>query len=260
MTLSSKNTSEAAKLVNSKESAGKTAITTRDSLPSPPDLEIQLRLRPQSRSPTTTKEDSSRESACTLEVSITNTNAKLPVSIQSTGHQHFLVPWGPFQPVQTTDDRERLTSTRSASHSGLGKQNFIIRSGSEDANNIVYKPTSPVCGLVDTKTDRRPSRSDFTTILPGKPLLQTFDLADLLIINLKLPDGEYAIELETLGAWWCWRSVDEVFNDWGEGMKGVGGRKEKIPQEAYRGLRPPIWLRSMDRVFVRIIDRSIVCN
>jgi hypothetical protein len=199
--LSSENVSEATKLVNSKESAGKAAFTTRDSLPSPPDLDIQPRLRPQLPSSTITDEDSSREAACTLEVSITNTNAEHAVSIQSTGHQYFLIPWGPLQPVWTIDNRERLTSTRSASRSKLAKQNFIIRSRSDDTNSIVHRTTSPVCGcLLNAKTDRRPTRSDFTTLWPGKSLLQTFDLADLLIANLKLHDGVYAIELEALGA------------------------------------------------------------
>jgi hypothetical protein len=35
---------------------------------------------------------------------------------------------------------------------------------------------------------------------PEKPLLQKFDLVDLLIADLKLPDGTYLIELEELGA------------------------------------------------------------
>lgn len=263
VTLSSESVSEAAKLVNSKESAGKAAFTTRDALPSPPDLDIHLKLRPQSPLPTTTDDDGSRESACTLEVSITNTNAENPVLIQSTGHQHFLVPWGPFQPVQTTDDRERLTSTRSASRSDLAKQNFIIRSKSDDTNTLVHRTTSPVCGgLMNAKTDRRPTRSNFTALLPGKPLLQTFDLADLLIANSKLPDGEYVIELEPLGAWWCWGSMDKIFNDGGEVEKRMEGEKgkEKIPAEAYKGLRPPVRLRSENTVVVTIIDGRIVCE
>jgi hypothetical protein len=264
--LSSENVSEATKLVNTKESAGKAAFTTRDLLPSPPDLDIQPRLRPQLPSSTITDEDSSREAACTLEVSITNTNAEHAVSIQSTGHQYFLIPWGPLQPVWTIDNRERLTSTRSASRSKLAKQNFIIRSRSDDTNSIVHRTTSPVCGcLLNAKTDRRPTRSDFTTLLPGKSLLQTFDLADLLIANLKLHDGVYAIELEALGAWWCWGSVDEVFNDGGEAGERMEEEKEKenlekIPKEAYQGLRPPAWLRSKDEVVVGIIDGRIVCE
>jgi hypothetical protein len=261
--LSSENVSEATKLVNSKESAGKAAFTTRDSLPSPPDLDIQLRLRPQLPSSIITDEDSSQGSACTLEVSITNTNAEHAVSIQSTGHQYFPIPWGPLQPVRKIDNRERLTSTRSASRSKLAKQNFIIRSRSDDTNSIVHRTTSPACGcLLNEKTDRRPTRSDFTTLLPGKSLLQTFDLADLLISNLKLHDGVYAIELEALGAWWCWGSVDEVFNDGGEAGERMEEEKEKekIPKEEYQGLRPPAWLRSKDEVVVVIIDRRILCE
>ena len=98
-------------------------------------------------------------------------------------------------------------------------------------------------------------------MLPGKLLLQTFELADLLITNLKLPDGVYAIELEALGAGWCWGNVDEVFNDGGEGRKRMEEKKEKdkIPEEACKGLRLPVWLRSKDEVVVRIIDGRIVC-
>ena len=99
-------------------------------------------------------------------------------------------------------------------------------------------------------------------MLPGKSLLQTFDLADLLIANLKLHDGVYAIELEDLGAWWCWGSVDEVFNDGGEAGERMEEEKEKekIPKEAYQGLRPPAWLRSKDEVVVGVIDGRIVCE
>lgn len=261
MTLLSESVSEAANLVNSKESAGKAAFTTRDSLPSPPNLDIHLRLRPQAPSPTTTDDDGSRESACTLEVSITNTNVEKPVSIQSTGHQRFLASWGPFQPVQTIDDRARLTSTRSISHSDLGKRNFIIRSKSDDNDTIVHKTGSPVCGgLVNAKTYPRRTRSDFTTLLPGRPLLQTFDLTDLLITNLQLPDGDYAIELESLGAWWCWGSVDEIFKDDGDESMEEEKEKERIPKEAHKSLIPPIWLRSEDEVVVRIVDRRILCK
>jgi hypothetical protein len=103
----------------------------------------------------------------------------------------------------------------------------------------------------------------FTTLLPGKSLLQTFDLADLLITNLKLQDGMYAIELETLGAWWYWGSVDEVFNDGGEEGEMVEEEKEKeekISKDAYKGLRPPVWLRSKDEAVVGIVDGRIVCK
>jgi hypothetical protein len=101
---------------------------------------------------------------------------------------------------------------------------------------------------------------------PGKPLHQTFDLGELLIDNLKLNDGFYVIELEAIGAWWCWWSVDEVFDDRGDGGKRIEEgkekekEKEKFPEEVYKGSRPPIWLRSKDGAVVMIIEERIVCK
>ena len=55
----------------------------------------------------------------------------------------------------------------------------------------------------------------------GKAAHPTFDLTDLLITDLKLPDRVYATELETLGARWCW----EVWMKYSM-MGAKGGRGE----------------------------------
>ena len=42
-------------------------------------------------------------SSVALEVSVINTGSN-SVTVQTRGHQHFLIPWGPFQPEPDADD------------------------------------------------------------------------------------------------------------------------------------------------------------
>jgi hypothetical protein len=188
-------------------------------------------------------------------VSIGNTDPERPVAIQSSGYQRYLESWGPFQPSPAIDYRSRVTSTSPMS---FEKDLFVISSVSKGTREVVYKYKPPASsGLYSGHPpDRRPTRADFTVLVPGKPFVRTCDLDDILVGSLGLLDGAYLIGLDTVGAWWCWGSLDEMFD--GNAEESVGMEAAKIPSESYQKNQPPIWLISEDEVAVRIRDAKVI--
>lgn len=95
--------SEAVKLVNSKPTAGNAIFTVVKSLSWPPRIKTTMRLCASSLSSDSVLANHKLNSRTALEVSVTNTGSD-PVTMQTRGHQRFLIPWGPFQPEPDTDD------------------------------------------------------------------------------------------------------------------------------------------------------------
>ena len=152
------------------------------------------------------------------------------VSIQSRGHQRYLFRRGAFDPYDS-DYPPRITCT----DDNVGKASLIITDNK--TGEMVYRYKQPICTLQSSKADLRPRRDDFTTLAPSQPFSKRLDVSDLLV---KLPNGEYSIELDPLGAWWSWGSIEEIF-----------GEEDKIPKETWTGKVPPVCLGSEDKVRIR---------
>lgn len=97
---------------------------------------------------------------------------------------------------------------------------------------------SACSGLYSSGADLRPKRGDFTTLWPDRPLYRQVDLSDIV---KRLPDGVYNVELESLGAWWCWGSVEEIFAD-----------EEVIPHALYNAQVPPLRLWSVSKLRLKV--------
>lgn len=210
----------AAVLVSSKPSTGKAAFTTVSSLPWPPHVETRMQLH--------------HIAAAThvVDISVENRGERA-VCIQSSRRQRFLTRWGPFQPESIDEYRRRITSTVDDS----GRSNFVITDA--ETGEVVHRYEPPACvPLTIPGADTRPKRHDITTLEPHLPFKKQIDVSDLLTT---LSDGDYRMALGSLGAWWCWRTADEVF-----------GAEERIPQASYVTQVPPLRLSCGDEILFRV--------
>ncbi|KAL8668889.1 MAG: hypothetical protein Q9168_006498 [Polycauliona sp. 1 TL-2023] len=225
---------EAVILVSSKPSAGNATFTVVKSLPWPPRIETTMRLcKSASNHDLDTTET---ESNTALEVSVTNTGPD-SVTVQTRGHQRFLVPWGPFQPEpDANDDRVRILDSQ-PHISDLQ----VIDAASEGV--IRKKEKDGVCSLKGSQTDRRPKVEHVVVLKPRVPLVKRFDVKDILN---GLADGQYKIRLQPRGCrWWHGEIGEEECED---------GR---IPEKSGDVTIPPLMLESRDTVELRVKDQQV---
>lgn len=245
---------EATKLICMNKPWGHAMFTVVESVQFPPKLDVRLRLRSRPEPSESGKDDISQGRAYILEASITNTSPSRALCIQSRGHQRFLNPWGLIQPISDIAHWPRLLSTAE-----IPRFSLKISSINGETTTVVYRHKPPICaGLLagGRNIDRRPIRSQFTTLFPGEPVVMEVDLGAFmhqLVDNLGWKDGMYKTEIDdSQGSWWCWGSVDEVFRD------AELGQKEKIPQDLYDLQRVPVRFTSEDEVVVEIVDGQVV--
>ena len=229
--------SEAVKLVNSKPTAGNATFTVVKSLSWPPRMETRMRLCTFSPSSDSTFANATLSSSTALEVSVINTSTD-SVTVQTRGHQRFLIPWGPFQPEPNADDdRMRIidatphkppTSSLQVVDSATGK---VVR-GNEQ------RGTRPFCNA-----DRRPKAKDVVALKPGAPVIRKIDIGALVD---GLVDGQYKIRMQSRGCrWW----------------QGEVGKEEdedgRVPAHLCGILISPLMLESQDEVELRIRDGKV---
>ncbi|KAL8754668.1 MAG: hypothetical protein Q9184_005036 [Pyrenodesmia sp. 2 TL-2023] len=219
----------AVSLVNSKPTAGKATFKVLKNLPWPPRVETRMRLP---ASPP------SSDSAL-LEISVLNTDSN-SVTVQTRGHQCFLIPWGPFQPeLDASDDRMRII--HATPHKPPTSSLQII----DSATGEVVRRNEPrgICRLTDSTADHRPMVEDLVTLRPGEPVVRKFDIGALVD---GLGDGQYKIQMRSKGCrWW----------------HGEVGKQEcedgRVPVHLGRGTIPPLMLESQDEVELRIRDGKV---
>lgn len=233
------NNSEAAKLVNSKRTGGKASFAVVNSLPWPPRLETRMRFCAPSPSSDSNVATTKLSGGTFLEVSLTNTSSD-SITVQTRGHQHFLVPWGPFQPEPgAIDDRTRIIDA--APHKPPTSSLQVVDSATgEVVRGNERRGTGP---LTDSKADRRPKLEEVVTLKPGVPLPRNVDIGTL-VYGLK--DGQYRIRMIPKGCrWW----------------QGEVGKEEsedgRIPVQSGEMAGPPIVLESEDEVEVCIRDGKV---
>ncbi|KAL8916514.1 MAG: hypothetical protein Q9172_006276 [Xanthocarpia lactea] len=234
--------SEAVKLVNSKATAGNATFKVEKSLPCPPKLETRMRLSACSQTSDSAHANVKLSGSNTLRVSVVN-NGSDSVTIQTRGHQRFLIPWGPYQPEpDAVDDRMRIihktphkppTSSLQVVDSATGE---VVRGNEQHG-------AGP---LTDSNADRRPKVEDVVTLKLGVPVVRKIDIGTLVH---GLADGQYKIRMQPRGCRWWHGEVEE--------MEAEDGR---MPAHLCRSIVPPAILDSQDEAELRIRDGALSDN
>lgn len=231
--------SEAVKLVNSKATAGNATFAVVKSLSWPPRIETRMRLCVSSPSPDSPLVNAKLSSRIALKVSAINLGSD-SVTVQTRGHQRFLIPWGPFQPESDAcDDRMRIidatpykppTSSLQVVDSATGE---VVR-GNEQCG------TGP---LTDSNVDGRPKATDVVTLKSGAPIVREIDIGAL--VN-GLMDGQYKIRIQSKGCRWWHGEVGKEFCE-----------DVRVPADLCGIIIPPLMLESQDEVELRIRDGKV---
>ncbi|KAF2228668.1 hypothetical protein EV356DRAFT_497860 [Viridothelium virens] len=235
--------SEAVNLVNSKSTASNATFTVAKSLSWPPRIETRMRFRtssPSSDFALTNAELSSGSGSSTfLEVSVTN-NGSDSVTVQTRGHQCFLIPWGPFQPEpDAVDDRVRIidaspsrppTSSLQVVNSATGE---VVRGSEQHGTGAL---TSSTAG-------RRPKVEDLVILSPGAPIIREIDISSLVD---GLEDGQYTIRMRSSGCRWWHGEVGKEESEEG-----------RVPAHLCRIIVTPLTLESQDKLELRVADGKV---
>lgn len=227
---------EAVRLVNSKPTVGNATFTVVKSLSRPPGVETRMRLCASSACSDSALANAKRSISTALEVSVINTGSD-SVTVQTRGHQGFLVPWGPFQPEPDADD-DRMRIIAAAPHKPPTSSLQVVDSATgEVVRGNQRRGTGP---LTDSNADRRPKAEDVATLKPGAPLVRKTDIEALVD---GLVDGQYKIRMQAKG----WR--------WWHGE--FGNEDGRVPAHLCRMITSPLMLESQDEVELRIRDGMI---
>jgi len=231
--------SEAVKLVNSKPTAGNATFTVVKSLSWPPRMETRMRLCASSPSSDSTLANTKFSSSTALEVSVINTGSD-SVTVQTRGHQRFLIPWGPFQPEPDADDH-RMRIIHATPHKPPTSSLQVVNSATgEVVRGNERRGTGP---LTDSNADQRPKVDDVVTLKPGAPVIRKIDIGALVD---GLVDGQYKIQMQSRGCRWWHGEVGKE--------EGEGGR---VPAHLGGIIVPPLMLESQDEVELRMRDGKV---
>ena len=231
--------SEAVKLVNSKHTAGKATFTVVKSLSWPPKVETRMHLCASSPSSDSAVANAKLSSSTALGVSVTNTGSD-SVTVQTRGHQRFLIPWGLFQPEPDADD-DRMRIIDATPHKPPTSSLQVVDSATgEVVRGNEQRGTGP---LTDSKADRRPMAEDVVTLKPGAPVVRKVDIGALVD---GLTDGQYKIRMQPRGCrWWHGEIGKEV------------GEDGRVPAHLCETIIPPLMIESQDEVELRIRDGKV---
>lgn len=231
--------SEAVKLVNSKPSAGNATFTVVKSLSWPPIMEIRMRLCafPPSSDPALT--NAKLRNSTTMEVTVINTGSD-SVTVQTRGHQRFLIPWGPFQPEHDADD-DRMRIIDATPHKPPTSSLQVVDSVTEEViRGKEQRGTGP---LTEFNADKRPKMKDMVNLKPRVPVTRKIDIEALVD---ELVDGQYRIQMKPRGCrWWHWEAGKE---------EGEDGR---VPAHLRGIISPPLMLTSQNEVMLQIRDGRV---
>lgn len=197
-----------------------------ESLPKPPSVSISMSLSSnvlhRSGSPRTV-----------VRVTVTN-KTKSPVTIRSTGDQHFI---GPFHGSPSDSNSHRITSIEPSP--SLSNLSIVKCSTGEDFSPQPRHTCSLTVGRFGGY-----SRRGLMTLEPDVPLLHEFALlgrANAIVRNMG-DDDEFVVKLRPLGVWWFPGTLDEIFDG------------EKTIQRMPGGPRLPLILHCEDQLRFRLED------
>ena len=232
--------SEAVKLVNSKPTAGNATFKVVKTLPWPPRMETTMRLCASSTfSDSALANAQLNSSTAVLEVSVTNTGSD-SVTVQTRGHQRFLIPWGPFQPEPDADD-DRMRIIDATPHKPPTSSLQVVDSATgEVVRGNERRGTGP---LTDSNADLRPKVTDVMTLKPGAPVIRKVDIGALVD---GLVDGQYRVRMQSRGCRWWHGEVGKEDSEDG-----------RVPAHLCRIITSPLMLESQDEVELRIRDGKV---
>lgn len=231
--------SDAVKLVNSKSTASNATFTVVESLPWPPEIETRMRLCASSPSSDSTLANAESITSTTLEISVTN-HGSGPITVQTRGHQRFLIPWGPFQPEPDLDD-DRMRIIDAAPHKPPTSSLQVIDSATgEVVRGNEQRGTGP---LTDSNAERRPKVEELVTPKPGVPFSRKVDIGALVD---GLADGQYKLRMQSKGCRW-----------WHGEVAKQEGTDERLTAHLCGILTVPLMLESKDEVDLHIRDGKI---
>ncbi|RFN48433.1 thioredoxin-like protein [Fusarium flagelliforme] len=173
------------------------------------------------------------DNATLLTISVTNMESE-PVTIQTRGRQHFLVPHSAFD-VTPDDNRPRILDEQCpAPEATIGTLDLSTK-------EIMRRPRSPgQCGGAQQQHDPRPKLDVLTTLRPSVPLVRNVDISSLLS---RLPGGRYGLKMEPRGMWWCLGDCEEFKRRCEDG---------RVPQDVFQTMIPPLMLKCDNVVEVQI--------
>ena len=232
--------SEMVKLVNSKPTASNATFKVIKSLPWPPRMETRMRLcAPSTSSDSVLANAQLSSDTAILEVSVINTGSD-SVTVQTRGHQNFLLPWGPFQPEPDADDN-RIRIIDAAPHKPPTSSLQIVDSASgEVVRGNERRGTGP---LTDSTADQRPKIDDVVILKPGAPVVRKIKIGALIE---GLVDGEYKVRMQPRGCRW-----------WHGEIGKEDGEDGRVPAHLCRIITSPLMLESQDEVELRIKDGKV---
>ncbi|MCJ1423072.1 hypothetical protein MMC29_000953 [Sticta canariensis] len=231
--------SEAVKLVNSRPNAGNATFTVVKRLSWPPTIETRMLLCASSSSSDSALANTKLSSSTALEVSVINTSSDC-VTVQTRGHQRFLIPRGPFQPEPDADDDRMRIIDATPRKPPTSSLQVVDSTTGEVVRGNKKRGTGP---LIDVNADRRPKTEDLVTLKPGASVVRKIDIGSLVD---GLEDGQYKIRMQSRGCRW-WH---------GEAGKEQGG-DGRVPAHLCEIIVPPLMLESQDEVELRIRDGKI---
>ncbi len=230
--------SEAIKLV-SKPTAGKATFEVVKNLSWPPRIETRIRLCASSTFSDTALANAKLSSSTVLEVTVINTDSD-SVSVQTRGHQRFLIPRGPFQPESEADAR-MMRIIDAMSHKSPTSSLQVVNSATGEVVGGIKRHGT--CQLTTSKIDRRPKADDVVILKPGEPVSRKIDIGALVD---RLVDGHYKIRMRSRGCRW-----------WHGEVGKEDGEDGRVPAHLGGTIIPPLMLESQDEVELHIRDGKV---
>lgn len=166
-----------------------------------------------------------------LEITVLNTDTR-PITVQTRGHQNFVLPWGPVYEEHEWSNCRIIDAQQPSPSRTIQVINM-------DDNSIIRKPIPPGGFQQGPIGDRRPKLETLVTLKPGEPLVRHVDVSELLS---DLADGTYGLWMEPRGTWWC--ECDR--HDFSV------GDDERLPHEIFQTMIPPLVLECSDTVEVHV--------
>ena len=224
------NLSSDVKLINSQPTGGNATFKVVKGLPWPPRVETRMQLQAASSpafDPTV--------SSMTLEISVTNIGAS-SITVQTRGHQQYLVEWGPFQPLEYQDDSTRICDPglRGPPTSSLQVVNAQTGEAVRETKQTGIGP------LMAANADRRPKAEYLVILHPRQSVVRNFDIGQLV---RGLKDGSYVIKLVAKGCRW-----------WEGEVKEADCENGRVPDGLGRKFGVPLMLQTNDEVEICIKD------
>ncbi|KAL8865228.1 MAG: hypothetical protein Q9174_007001 [Haloplaca sp. 1 TL-2023] len=230
-------------LIKSNKAGGNATFKVVQDLPWPPIMKIGLRTYVSSPTPDDNPGSPTANGRQLMEVSIVNQGFE-PITVQISGQQGFLLPWGPLQPEEDIDTKRTRIIDPALQGPPIASLRVIDTVTRQLVRGDEKIPFS--CTLTKPGAVFRPKVEDLITLRPGEPHLKQFDIETVM---KGLADGQYRIRLQPRGCSWWAAKIETLIGEDGRMSKQFCGR-----------LKPPLMIESQDELEVRLENGRIDCR